>query len=478
MQFLTIYLFDCKINNFTINLFIYDYSIITIICIFLLIAAIGKSAQFGLHTWLPDAMEGPTPVSALIHAATMVTAGIFLILRTSILFEFSYITETFVLFTGLITAFFAGTVGLFQYDIKRIIAYSTCSQLGYMIFTCGLHNFSLSFFHLINHAFFKALLFLSAGAVIHAVSDEQDIRKMGNLWYFLPIAYRAMLIGSLTLIGFPFLSGFYSKDFILETSYTGYNNNYKFVYFISLFTALLTAAYSFRLIYFVFLNKNNKFNSYTLNKIKENNIYINFSLIILSIFSIVFGFFFKDIYMGNNFFVKNFNFFWTESINVNYDNEFILPNIIKIIIVAFPLIIIAVFIFVNFVNIKNYSFSNKDLSLLGEQNSYLHIYYNNFFILFKNNYLKNQKIFFNKKWFFDSLFNYFISSNVISKGYFFSYYYLDKTLVETLFYNSTRKIIRFFKKMNLLCYSTNFINYNLVLFLNLIIATIIIAMLF
>jgi NADH-ubiquinone oxidoreductase chain 5 len=180
----------------------------------------GKSAQIGLHTWLPDAMEGPTPVSALIHAATLVTAGVFLIIRCSPLFEFAQNTLIFITFIGGLTAFFAATVAVSQDDIKKVIAYSTCSQLGYMVFICGLSEYSLSMFHLVNHAFFKALLFLAAGAVIHSISGEQDLRRFGKLTKFIPFTYSLMLLGFLALSGFPFLSGFYSKDLILEMSFS------------------------------------------------------------------------------------------------------------------------------------------------------------------------------------------------------------------------------------------------------------------
>lgn len=184
------------------------------ICLF--IGAVGKSAQIGLHTWLPDAMEGPTPVSALIHAATMVTAGVFLMVRCSPILEYAGQVLTIITFVGAITSFFAATTGAFQNDLKRVIAYSTCSQLGYMIFACGISSYSVTMFHLTNHAFFKALLFLSAGSIIHGLHDEQDMRKMGSLNRILPFTYTMILIGSLALIGFPFLTGYYSKDFILE----------------------------------------------------------------------------------------------------------------------------------------------------------------------------------------------------------------------------------------------------------------------
>jgi proton-translocating NADH-quinone oxidoreductase chain L len=205
--------------NTSIPVLSWNLDPMTFICIFLFIGSVGKSAQIGLHTWLPDAMEGPTPVSALIHAATMVTAGVFLLARCSPLFEYSESALLVVTCMGAMTAFFAACTALVQNDLKRVIAYSTCSQLGYMVFACGISNYNVGVFHLANHAFFKALLFLSAGSVIHALGDEQDMRKMGGLVKLIPFTYAMMMIGSLSLMGFPFLTGFYSKDAILELSY-------------------------------------------------------------------------------------------------------------------------------------------------------------------------------------------------------------------------------------------------------------------
>lgn len=193
-------------------------------------------------------MEGPTPVSALIHAATMVTAGIFLLIRCSAFLEYAPIVLAFITITGALTAFFAATVGLVQTDLKKIIAYSTCSQLGYMIFACGLSNYNASFFHLINHAFFKALLFLCAGSIIHAVSNEQDVRKMGGLAQVLPVTYSLMLIGTMSLVGFPFLTGFYSKDSILEIAFVSFTFVGLFAYWFGTLSVFLTAFYSFRLL--------------------------------------------------------------------------------------------------------------------------------------------------------------------------------------------------------------------------------------
>lgn len=234
------------IGSFKIN-------VLDLSCILLFLGAMGKSAQLGFHTWLPDAMEGPTPVSALIHAATMVTAGVFLIIRCSYLFEFSPLTLNVIVLIGSCTAFFAATTGLFQNDLKKVIAYSTCSQLGYMIFACGLSSYEVGLFHLSNHAFFKALLFLGAGSIIHALSDEQDLRKMGGLKNILPFSYAIMLIGSLALIGFPFLAGFYSKDVILELSIAKYTTAGHFSFVLGTLAAFCTAFYSTRVLFLVFL---------------------------------------------------------------------------------------------------------------------------------------------------------------------------------------------------------------------------------
>ena len=225
---------------------------LTVISLLLFVGAMGKSAQLGLHTWLPDAMEGPTPVSALIHAATMVTAGVFLVARCSPLFEYAPAALGFVTFIGASTAFFAATVGLVQNDIKRVIAYSTCSQLGYMFFACGVGAYSVAIFHLMTHAFFKALLFLSAGSVIHAMSDEQDMRKMGGIWRRIPITYAMMWIGSLALAGVPFFAGYFSKDLILEAAWASEGPFAGYAFWLGIIAAVMTAFYSWRLLFMTF----------------------------------------------------------------------------------------------------------------------------------------------------------------------------------------------------------------------------------
>jgi NADH-quinone oxidoreductase subunit L len=232
----------------------YELPAMTLICILLFIGAMGKSAQLGLHTWLPDAMEGPTPVSALIHAATMVTAGVFMVARLSPLFEQSETALLVVTLVGAATAFFAATVGLVQNDIKRVIAYSTCSQLGYMFFACGVGAYAAGIFHLMTHAFFKALLFLGAGSVIHGMSGEQDMRKMGGIWDKMPITYGYMWIGSLALAGIPWFAGYYSKDMILEAAYAGGGAG-KFAFALGVAAAFMTAFYSWRLLILTFHGK-------------------------------------------------------------------------------------------------------------------------------------------------------------------------------------------------------------------------------
>jgi NADH-ubiquinone oxidoreductase chain 5 len=274
-----------------------------IISIFLFMGAVGKSAQIGLHTWLPDAMEGPTPVSALIHAATMVTAGVFLIIRCSPLLEYAPKILFLIAIWGGLTALISGTIGTTQNDIKKIIAYSTCSQLGYMILACGLSIYNIGLFHLFNHAFFKALLFLAAGSIIHIMSNEQDIRKMGGLAKLSPFVYINMLISSLALAGFPFLAGFYSKDFIIEAANTKFWVGGQFLYWLAIIAAMLTAVYSFRLLEQVFWSSYTGFKSVIFNHSKVTLIEVCI-LGFLGVLSLISGYFFKDIFtgFGSNFF--------------------------------------------------------------------------------------------------------------------------------------------------------------------------------
>jgi proton-translocating NADH-quinone oxidoreductase chain L len=310
--------------------------IIDTICFFLFIGVMTKSAQLGLHTWLPDAMEGPTPVSALIHAATMVTAGVFLLIKFCFIFLFYPNMLCVITIIGALTAFFGATVGVVQYDIKKVIAYSTCSQLGYMIFACGTSNYTGALYHLGTHAFFKSLLFLSAGAIIYSFSNEQDIRRMGAFYYILPFTYTMFLIGTLALIGFPFLSGFYSKDVILEFSFVKYTVSSLFSYWLGSISTIFTSFYSFRLLYFVF------FGTYRGSKkarslIKEIPYIMCIPLIFLSFGSIFLGYLLSDIFIGLG------SCFFSDSIFILNENQLMvetkfLPFYIKIIPTVFTFI--------------------------------------------------------------------------------------------------------------------------------------------
>ena len=285
------------------------FNAVDLICLLLFIGAMGKSAQILLHTWLPDAMEGPTPVSALIHAATMVTAGVFLIVRCSPIYEYSDLALNIITIVGMSTAFFAATVALVQNDIKKIIAYSTCSQLGYMFFATGVGAYNVAMFHLFTHAFFKALLFLGSGSVIHAFKDEQNINNMGGVWKKLPYTYSLMIIGTLALTGFPFLSGFYSKDAIIEFAYLRGNTTGYYAAGIGIFTAFLTSIYSWRLIFKTFHGEyNNK--EIKIDETHESPVVMLIPLVLLSIGAIFAGFLFKELFIG----YEGLNNFWRDSI--------------------------------------------------------------------------------------------------------------------------------------------------------------------
>ena len=283
---------DKNLNFLGINI-----DAIDLICLLLFVGAMGKSAQILLHTWLPDAMEGPTPVSALIHAATMVTAGVFLVVRCSPIYEYSELALNIITIVGMSTAFFAATVALVQTDIKKIIAYSTCSQLGYMFFATGVGAYNVAMFHLFTHAFFKALLFLGSGSVIHAFKDEQDINKMGGVWKKLPYTYTLMIIGTLALTGFPFLSGFYSKDAIIEFAYLRGNTTGYYAAGVGIITALITAIYSWRLIFKTFHGEyNNK--DIKIDETHESPLVMLIPLVLLSIGAIFAGYAFKELFLG------------------------------------------------------------------------------------------------------------------------------------------------------------------------------------
>lgn len=390
--------------------------ILTTICILLFVGSVGKSAQLGLHTWLPDAMEGPTPVSALIHAATMVTAGVFLIVRCSPIFEYAPNALVVVTFVGAMTAFFAATTGMLQNDLKRVIAYSTCSQLGYMVFACGLSSYSVSMFHLMNHAFFKALLFLSAGAVIHALADEQDMRKMGGVIQLLPFTYSMMLIGSLSLMGFPFLTGFYSKDVILELAYSRYTIDSTFAHWLGSVSAFFTSFYSFRLLYLTFITKTNAYKS-SVSHTHDAPIIMAIPLMVLAIGSIFVGYIFKDMIIGLG------TSFWANSI-------FVLPKNLTLIDAEFiphPIKLLPVI-----------------LSLIGASLAWLlNSSYGYFLYELKANRLgRDFYTFFNKRWLFDKIYNDIVGRCVLSFGYNISFKALDKGIIEILGPYGISKVVR------------------------------------
>ena len=366
-----------------------DLKVVDLICILLFIGAMGKSAQFLLHTWLPDAMEGPTPVSALIHAATMVTAGVFLVVRCSPIFEYSQVALNIICVVGMTTAFFAATVALVQNDIKKIIAYSTCSQLGYMFFAAGVGAYNVAMFHLFTHAFFKALLFLGSGSVIHSFKGEQDIRNMGGVWKKMPYTWILMIIGTLALTGFPFLSGYYSKDAIIEFAYLKGNTVGYYAVAVGIFTALLTAIYSWRLIFKTFHgNYENK--KLKIETIHESSYVMLLPLTILAFGSIFAGFFFKELFIG----YSSSNDFWANSIkflsplSAHHPPLWIVYLTPVVVVLSIP---ISYYLFLKNKNITNW---------LVKENKPLY------------NFLLN-------KWYFDELYDYLFIRPIKTLGIFF-----------------------------------------------------------
>lgn len=385
--------------NFSINL-------LDLISILIFIGVAGKSAQIGLHVWLPDAMEGPTPVSALIHAATMVTAGVFILIRASVIFEYSSYALGLVTFFGALTAFLASTVGVFQNDIKRVIAYSTCSQLGYMVLAAGMSLYFVSFFHLFTHAFFKALLFLGAGAVIHALGDEQDMRRYGGTISVLPFSYVLFWLGSLALMGFPFLAGFYSKDIIIEFVFSSFRLDSYIVGWFAVLGAFFTAFYSFKVIYLTFLQFPSSYKSY-LDHCHDSPFIMYLPLILLSFLSIFVGYMFKDIIIGpGSGFWSNSTGFWFSN-NIFWDAHLLSP-VLKLLPLLFSLAGVATSFFI-------YKFSIFSFALISK-NSFYHVLYK----------------FFNRKWYFDNVYNEFIMNSFMVASYNLFVKSIDKGILEFL----------------------------------------------
>jgi NADH-quinone oxidoreductase subunit L len=315
VDFGTVFAEAPSLTGKNIHFLSWEVDALTLICLLLFMGAMGKSAQFLLHTWLPDAMEGPTPVSALIHAATMVTAGVFMVARLSPLFELAPAAQSFVTFIGATTAFFAATVALVQNDIKRIVAYSTCSQLGYMFVAMGVGAYSVGMFHLFTHAFFKALLFLGSGSVIMAMHHEQDIRYMGGLKDKMPFTYWTMVIGTLALTGFPLTAGYFSKDAIIEAAYVGTNSMAFYALLMTVIAAGLTAFYSWRLIFLTF--HGSPYDHHHYEQARESSLVVLIPLGFLAAGSILSGYPFKEIFAGSNvteFFRDSLRFGGTENI--------------------------------------------------------------------------------------------------------------------------------------------------------------------
>ena len=367
-----------RFSEHQIQFLSFSFPTLDFLCFLLFIGAMGKSAQLGLHTWLPDAMEGPTPVSALIHAATMVTAGVFLVARMSPLYEFATFTNLFITFIGAATAIFAASIALTQNDIKRVIAYSTCSQLGYMFFAAGVGAYNASIFHLTTHAFFKALLFLSAGSVIHAMHHEQDMRKMGGLFKKIPFTATMMWIGSLAIIGFPYLSGYYSKESILENAFYASNGIAYFAYLVGILTALLTAFYSWRLLFLTFHGENRS-NNKTYDHAHESPLVMTVPLFILAIGSIFSGIFFADYFIG--YYKKEF---WDNAILLTESSHKYLPltqSLISKSAVAIG-ILVCVLIYSNNLNrAKNLSHNLDPLYSLSKNKWYVDELYHKVFVL-------------------------------------------------------------------------------------------------
>lgn len=376
------------------------FSVLDLIGLFLVIGVVGKSAQLGLHVWLPDAMEGPTPVSALLHAATMVTAGVFLVIRCSFFFEHVPHILTFCMFLGSLTAFFAATTGLLQNDIKRIIAFSTCSQLGYMLASCGNSQYQAALFHLFNHAFFKALLFLAAGSVIHALADEQDIRKMGSLAIFLPLTFSFFFVASFSLMGLPYLSGFFSKDFIIEQFSANSHVNSFFFIFLLLGGALCTAAYSFRLLFYVFLTRPN-FNRNLLKTITEPVNRVQIPLLVLVILSIFSG------WLTSDFFVGIGTTAFSHAIALRPEHSLLIESeFLNVFVKQLPLICSLSGWFIAF-----FVCTQTKPLLLTETT----LYYSSMFL--------------NQKWFFDKLYN-TLALRFMKNAFYSFYAFLDKGIIE------------------------------------------------
>lgn len=436
LQILINYLNFNKIDFYSINFITYNFSIFSLIAFFLLIAAIGKSAQFGLHTWLPDAMEGPTPVSALIHAATMVTAGVYLIVRLSFIFEQTEFVRNLILIVGAFTALFGSAVACFQYDIKKIIAFSTCSQIGYMFLACGLSAYSVAMFHLFTHAFFKALLFLCAGSIIHAISDQQDIRKMGGLFFLLPITFSGIIIGLFSLMGLPFTSGFYSKDSIIELAFCKNTLIGHYSFSCALLGAFLTAFYCYRFFFYVFFSKT-KLSKKLIENIHESGTFLLSVIIILTFLTIFVGFIFKQplsspfsyIYFFSSISVHTDNFIFTQ-----YEFFLYYYYLVKKIIFVVPILgFFMSFFFFNY-NSYNFFFSNIFKKIKFEKK-------NSFFFTYLIWYCLQAK------GLIDYVYNWIFVKPILNFSYYICYIELDRGWLEFFLVKCPSKLVFYISKI-------------------------------
>ena len=438
LDYFTIFNLSNEFSNKNFIFFNFEINALNLGCFLIFIGCMGKSAQIGLHTWLPDAMEGPTPVSALIHAATMVTAGIFLIARCSPIFQYSPSILFIITCMGAFTAFLAGTTGLAQNDLKRVIAYSTCSQLGYMLFVAGVSNYYASFFHLSNHAFFKALLFLGAGSIIHALMDEQDMRKMGGMSDSLIYTCSCIIIGSAALEGFPFSTGFYSKDLILELSGVFFSIESIFADWLGNISVATTAFYSTRSLFYAFIDDPLMPKKYIMNS-HESSFIMSFPLFLLSFGGLIIGYVSKDLFVGiginswqGSIFIKTEEWLFLEA-------EY-LEDFIKDIPLFFGFLggLFAAYLYSE-ENFSTKSFKWK-ISFIGKK------IYN----------------FLNRKWYFDKVYNEIISQNILNIAYKHTYQNIDRGIIEffgpngisTLLYNKTLVI---YKKQSNLSFLYNYV---------------------
>jgi len=387
-----------------VYMFGYGFDTVTVITVLMFIGVMGKSAQLGRHTWLPDAMEGPTPVSARIHAATMVTAGVFRIVRSSPLIEYAYTTLMVITIIGAATSLFAGSVGLVQHDMKRVIAYSTCSQLGYMVMACGNSMYIDAMFHLANHATFKARLFLSAGSVIHARSDEQDMRRIGGMVNIIPITYTMILTGSVALAGVPFRTGFYSKDAIREAAYAGYMMGSHTAYWLGVRSAGCTSYYSWRLLYMVFLTPPTAYKS-VIRHAHESPYLMLGPMFVRMVRSVLLGYYSKDNMVGMG------TVMWGNSVYSHVDNDVMIdyefvPTIYKRLPTRLGVVIAILALYMYHISVKivyDRKMSNRGLYT-----------------------------FINRKWFFDKVYNETVSQVVLHHGYHTTYNIIDRGMIERI----------------------------------------------